>query len=442
MNLSDNDSIESDLDARPLSYFQIRIIAVCALVAMIDGFDTQSIAFMAPAIAQAWGVPSAEFGPVFGAGLFGTLIGALAFGVAADRFGRKPCLLISIFLFSVMSCATPLLAHSMRELFVLRVITGIGLGGAIPIIIALTTEYAPRRFRATLITAMFCGFPLGAAIGAVASARLIPVYGWESVLILGGVIPLAILPFVHWLVPESIRFLLVRGRTRQANQILLRLNLAVRSEETKHTSDLAGAARQGNSKPSMLFKEGRATGTILLWLTFFLSLALTYFLINWIPIVARDSGVQLQGAVIGVATLNLGGIIGCVCLGRLIDRFGPFGVISTGYVIGAMAIAAIGFATTSMTLGVVTFVAGFFALGSQMCVMALAAAFYPTYLRGTGVGFSMGIGRTGGIAGPVVGGLLVGMGMSAKGIFLFTAVMALLAAASVLLMGRLTGSSK
>ena len=437
MDVAGHRAIESELDARPLSAFQVRIISVCALVAMIDGFDTQSIAFMAPAIIQAWGIPSAAFGPVFGAGLFGGLLGAVAFGSLADRFGRKPGLLYSILIFSAGTLATPL-AQSIGELIAFRVATGIGLGGAMPSIIALTSEYAPRRIRATLVTMMFCGFPLGAAIGAVASSKLIPAYGWESILYVGGVIPLLILPIVYAAVPESIRFLLATGRTLQAKQILLRLQMELPSSSANITSN----ATKDRSPFILLFKEGRAAGTILLWLTFFLSLALTFFLVSWLPIVAKESGVMLEGALVGAATLNLGSIFGVLILGRLIDRLGPFRVIVVGYFLGALSIAAIGIATTSMALGAVTFLAGFFAIGAQMCVVALAATYYPTKLRATGIGSSMGVGRIGGIIGPVVGGLLVGLGLSAKGIFLFTAMIALLAAASVFLMGRLTRSNE
>lgn len=436
MDMLGNSRVEAELDLRPLGAFQIRIIIVCALVAMIDGFDTQAIGFMAPAIATAWGVPSAAFGPIFGAGLFGGLLGAVGFGALADRFGRKPGLLVSILIFSLATLATPL-ANSMGELFAFRVVTGIGLGGAMPSIIALTSEYAPRRIRATLVTMMFCGFPLGAAIGAVGSAHLIPAYGWQSLLVVGGVIPLFILPIVYGLVPESIRYLLATGRTNQASAVLFKLKM---EPPTKSNSGTPKNAEPSATAFAQLFKEGRATATILLWTTFFLSLSLTYFLVSWIPTVAKQSGVLLEGALVGAATLNLGSIFGVLGLGRLIDRFGPYRVIAMGYAAGAMSIATIGYATTAMTLGLATFLSGFFAIGAQMCVVALAATYYPTRLRATGVGSAMGIGRIGGIAGPIVGGLLVGMGLSAQGIFLFTAATALLAAASVTLMGHLTGS--
>lgn len=433
--LSTNTTIDHELDARPLGAFQLRVVGLCAIVAMIDGFDTQAIAFLAPAIAHAWGVPASGFGPVFGAGLLGGMLGAIGFGALGDRFGRKPALLASVLLFALASLAT-VLAGSIPELIGYRMVTGVGLGGAMPCIIALTSEYAPARMRSTLITSMFCGFPLGATIGGLGSAPLIAGYGWQSVLVVGGAIPLLLLPLLYSTVPESIAYLLRMARYVQANRILDRLRLSLRAEQMRGASDAPPAA---GAAIASLFNEGRASGTLLLWVTFFLSLALTYFLVNWIPTVSRAAGMSLQGAMIGVAMLNLGAIFGCVLLGRSIDRFGACRVICLSYAAGAMAIAAIGFANSAVTLAICAFIAGFFAIGAQMCVVALAASFYSTSFRATGIGWSMGVGRIGGIAGPVVGGVLVGMGLAARDIFMFTAAVSLLAAASVFVMGRLPG---
>ncbi|MES2258238.1 MAG: MFS transporter [Pseudomonadota bacterium] len=429
----------SDLDAGALSAFQLRIIIVCGLVAMIDGFDTQSIAFLAPEIAAVWKVPFARFGAVFGAGLMGGIVGALLFGLAGDRVGRKPCLLAAILFFGAASLAT-VCATSIDQLIVYRFITGIGLGGVIPIIVALTSEYAPARMRATLITTMFCGFPLGAAIGGLASARLIAGFGWESVFVAGGVLPLAVFPLVWWLVPESIAYLQASGRAEQAGRIYDRLGVPRPAPTLAAAAQDGDGAKAGASNVKRLFTDGRAAGTLLLWVTVFFSLALTYFLINWIPSVSRQAGVAADGAIFGVAMLNLGSIFGCVALGRLIDRVGPFKVICASYLAAAVAIAILGYASSAAMLGVTAFVVGFLALGAQLCVVALAAVFYTPDIRATGVGGAMGVGRLGAVAGPVVGGVLVGLNLPAHDIFLVTAVTSLLAAASVFLMGRLSAS--
>ena len=428
-----NPDFASPMDASPLTRYQIGIIVLCAVVTMADGFDTQAIAFVAPEIARIWDVPIAQFGAVFGAGLLGGMAGALGFGMAADRFGRKPGLLLAMTLFGAASLATPL-AHSMGALIALRVVTGIGLGGALPSVIALTSEYAPSRLRATLVTSMFCGFPLGAAIGAAASAWAIPAYGWQSILIVGGLIPVALIPLVAWIVPESIRFLVTQGKSARAQQILARMHLQLGSVPTTEKQ----LPRPKHSTIAGLFTEGRASGTLLLWLIFFLSLLMTYFLINWVPSIVNQAGLALQGAVVAVAMLNIGGVFGCVLLGRLIDRFGPYGVIACGYAIGAIAIAAIGYAGSSLLpVLAAAFITGFFSIGAQMCVVALVASFYSTELRATGIGWAMGMGRIGAIVGPVAGGLLVAAGLGAKALFLFVASASALAAGSALVMGRL-----
>ena len=430
---SRNSSIARELDSLPLGAFQICIITLCGLVVMIDGYHTQVIAFLAPAIAQGWGVHGAQFGPVFGAGLLGGMLGAMAFGAAADRFGRKPGLLISILIFGVASIATTL-AHSMPELMAYRFVTGFGLGGAMPSAIALTAEYSPLRSRSTLITAMFCGFPLGAAIGGIITAPLVAATGWRSVFLLGGVIPLILLPFVLWLVPESLNFLLMAGRTSKANRIMSRLHLTARAEIVKQAS---AAETVRYSIRESLFGENRLPGTILLWVVGFLSLGLTFFLINWIPIVSRQAGVGVKGAVIGAALLNLGSIFGCALLGHFIDRFGPYRVIAAAYVIGTIAICAIGYSASATTLGLTAFIAGFFSLGAQMSCVALTATFYKHEFRATGVGWSMGFSRLGAIVAPVTGGMLVGIGLNAKQFFMFSAALSLLAAICIFLMGRI-----
>src|SRR5882672_7672903 len=215
----------SAIDKAPLSTYQIVIIVICSLIAMIDGFDTQVIALVAPDIAKALGVSVSSFGLVFGAGLLGAMVGALVAGDVSDRIGRKPALLASMLVFGLGSLVMPLV-NSMNELMLLRLITGLGLGGAMPSIIALTSEYTPRRIRTTLIAAMFCGFPFGASIGAAASVWALTAYGWQSVFIVGGALPLILLPVVSLVLPESLRFLQERGKIGAIARVMKRLNLA------------------------------------------------------------------------------------------------------------------------------------------------------------------------------------------------------------------------
>lgn len=423
--------LESVIDSRRVSRFQIIIMALCALVAMMDGFDTQSIAFVAPEIVTAWRIAPSAFGPVFGSGLLGGLIGAILFGGAGDRFGRKPTLLLAVLLFSIGSLVTPF-AMSIPSLIAVRFITGLGLGGALPSFISLTSEYAPKRARSTLVGLMFCGFPLGAVIGGFASAKLIPSFGWASVFVAGGVLPMLVIPFFMAFVPESVRFLALKRDHPAIASVLRRMDCI-----DVWNGELPKLSHQSRAPIANLFKEGRAVGTLLLWTTLFLSLLMTYFLVNWIPVVARQSGLGIESAVRAVSMMNLGAFAGCMVLGWLADRFGTARIIGCAFTLGAVAIGLIGHAGGALgLLYTFTFVAGFFSIGAQMCTVALCANFYETFLRATGLGWSMGISRIGAIAGPVLGGVLLGAGVTAPTLFIVAGVISLGAAIMIFMIGH------
>ncbi|WP_426437132.1 MFS transporter [Bradyrhizobium genosp. P] len=427
MDSSEAVDLETVVNSGRLGPSQYLIISICSLVAMIDGFDTQCVAFVAPEIASSWHVEPSQFGPVFGAGLLGGMLGAMALGLAGDRLGRKPVLMFSVALFAICSLLTPF-ATSIGNLTALRFVTGLGLGGALPTAIALTSEYTPTRLRATVVALMFCGFPLGAVIGGFAMAKLLPVLGWTSAFYAGGVIPLLLMPLIVGWVPESIRFLALKGDSLAIISILDRMNLG-KKWNVKLTVETPAPLFS-------LFAKGTALGTILLWITFFFSLMLSYFLLNWIPMLARQGGHSVEEAVVAVAMINLGAIIGCLTLGQLAGRYGQATVIGAGYGLGAVAIVAIGYVGTSSTLLLIfSVLAGILTIGAQMCTVALCAGFYDTRLRATGVGWTMGIGRIGAILGPVLGGVLIGAGFTAPTFFLIAGLTSLGAAATVFAMG-------
>lgn len=417
--------------ARRLSRSQITTFLLCASVAMIDGFDTQAIALAAPDIAAAWKVQPAAFGPVFASGLLGALLGALIFGVAADKYGRKPCLLIAIVLFGGITLFTPF-ASSLTSLAAIRFITGIGLGGALPLVISLTSEYAPLQRRATIVSLMFCGFPLGAVAGGVIAANFMPAHGWTVLFYIGGIAPLLLLPAIVAFVPESVRFLALRGDDQAVSDVLQRMNM---TEEWNNERATAPAAAKSSSIAA-LFSRDKALGTVILTITFLISLMLAYFLVNWLPLLARQAGVGIQTAVLGVAALNLGAVVGCLIIGRLVDRHGAAVPIGVGYLCGAVAIAFIGQSAHSEALLLtVCFIAGALSIGAQMCVVALGAIFYETAVRATGVGWLIGTGRIGAILGPILGGALIAQGVSVPGLFVVGGSVSLVAALGVFAMG-------
>jgi AAHS family 4-hydroxybenzoate transporter-like MFS transporter len=424
-------NVQEFIDQRGLGSFQIQVVALCALIVLIDGFDTQAIGYVAPAIVKSWHVQRQDLAPVFAASLTGLMIGALAFGPIADRFGRRPVLLFCTLFFGVLSLLTAT-AGSLQSLLVFRFVTGLGLGGAMPNAIALTTEYAPRRIRATTIMIMFCGFSLGAALGGVAAAGLIARFGWKAVFLVGGAVPCLASAFLPFGLPESIRYLVVQGgRNAEVASILRRIDPSARPDP--QASFTVEEHRAKGFVVGQLFAERRARFTVLTWVVFFMSLLDLYFLSNWLPTIIHDAGIRVEDAALITAMFQVGGIAGTLLLGRLFDRFSPYAMLALTYLGASVFVVLIGTVGASAALLVVTiFGAGFCVVGGQIGANALTAEAYPTAIRSTGVGWALGIGRIGSIVGPLIGGLLLTLHWDTKHIFIVAAAPALVAAVSAL----------
>jgi AAHS family 4-hydroxybenzoate transporter-like MFS transporter len=425
--------LDRALDSTKVTAFQSTIIGLCALMAMIDGMDTQAIGMVAPAIASDWHVPAAAFGPVFGSSLFSGLIGALVVGQAGDRFGRKPVLIFSVLVLALGSLATPF-THSISALLIVRLVTGFGLGGALPIIISITSEFSPKRLRLNIVALMYCGFPFGSVLGGVLAAQLIPRFGWASIFYIGGVVPLILIPTFALLMPESISFLALNGKRDKVDALSKRLGL-----QADDLTDVPGNP-PARATVRRLFAEGRAIGTLFLWTTLFLSLLLTVFLVNWMPLVTHQAGLGIKSAVLGVAALNLGGIVGCFLIGWISKHFRSIVPIAVAYALGGAAVGLIGLVVQSgQILLAVSFAAGILTVGSQMCAVSLSASYYESALRSTGVGWALGIGRIGAIIGPVIGGVLIAQHVATPTLFLIAGAVSLGAGAAVLGIARITG---
>lgn len=424
-------NVDRLIDEGRWTSFQTLTVGLCAAVVVLDGFDTQAIAYVAPVLAKGWGLTPAAFGPVFAAGLVGMMVGALSLGPLADRRGRKLAILVSVALMGLFSLAT-MFATSIEALLALRFLTGLGLGGAMPNVIALSAEYTPARWRSTAVGVMFCGFPFGAVLGGLLAAQIIPLYGWESVFLIGGIAPLLLLFVLVPMLPESVRFLVARQAAGNAVERLVKKAAPDARLPENARFQTAQKAEGGNraAAHAELFGAGRLSGTLMLWVAFFMNLLMYYFLINWLPLTLQQAGIDLSKAILFTALLNAGGIVGTVVLARIIDRLASFRILWLVLLAATGAIAAVGYASQQggLLLGVAIFIAGFCVNGAQNNMNALAAGLYSTPSRATGVGFALGFGRIGSVLGPVVGGALLAAQMPLQTLFVIGALPALIAA--------------
>lgn len=409
------------IDESPIGKFQWWIFILCGVCMVLDGFDVQAMGYVAPALLQDWHIDKSSLGPVFGAGLFGLLVGSLVFSVVADKLGRRPVLIASTFFFGLCMLLTPL-SSSIQELIFIRFVTGLGLGAIMPNAMALCGEFSPKRKRISIMMLISCGFTVGAMLGGVVSAALIPLYGWQAVFYLGGVLPLLIAFLMVVCLPESIQFQVLSGKSSAATLAVLKK--AMPAQRIPDDAELAVAERNGGGVPVMaLFQDGRTVGTLAIWGISFLNMIALYFLSNWLPTIAKLAGLSLEKAVLVGAALQLGGTIGTVAMGGLIDRIGFRRVLVPCFATAAVFIALIGHSVSAVgLLFAVVFVTGFAVVGGQPAINAMAANYYPTALRTTGVGWSLGVGRIGSVIGPVVGGQLIGLNWGQDSLFHLVAI--------------------
>jgi MFS transporter, AAHS family, 4-hydroxybenzoate transporter len=437
---ADTIDVADFIDRQPVGRYQIGLLLICATVLFVDGFDTQAIGYVAPAVAQDWKLARGALGPVFGAGLFGLMIGALVLGPIADRIGRRRIIIVCTAAFGIGTLAT-IFASDVSSLLTIRFLTGLGLGGAMPNAVALTSEFSPQRRRATMIMTMFCGFSIGAAVGGLLAAALIPAFGWRSVFVVGGVVPLLLVPFLLVRLPESIRFLALSGRANDGVAALL-AQIAPSVRHPAGTRFVVQEIKLPGIPVVHLLRGGRVWVTLALWSLFFMSLLDLYLLSNWLPTVLNDLGASVSAAAVIGSMLQVGGVIGALTLGQFIDRF-SFRALALTYFIASIAVASIGFSGHSIPLTTIAiFCAGFCIIGGQGASNALSATSYPTAIRSTGVGWALGIGRVGSIVGPLVGGIMLTQRMSNESVFVAAAVPALCASLAAFALSRIAAASK
>jgi len=420
------------IDNRPMSRFQIRTILLCGLVLFADGFDAQTIGFLATSIADSTNIPVETFGPIFSASLIGLMIAAMLAGPIADRWGRKWPIIFSTFALAVFSFLTAF-STSYNQLLIFRFLTGLGLGGALPTVVALSSEYSPKRLMAILVAVLFCGLPVGGFICGMLSSALLPVWGWQSVFYIGGALPFLFSILLIALLPESVQFLSQRGEnSRKIKKLIARIAPEIATEKDKISFAAPVAVRKG-VPVKYLFTEGRAVGTVLLWIPNFMNLLLMYVILNWLPALLRASGMSVSDGVMATSFFSLGGILGTLVEGFLIKYGGPYKTLLIEFGLCGLFIALMAMMSGSWPLVIIlAFLLGFLVIGAQAGLNVLAANFYPISIRSTGVGWALGIGRIGSIAGPIIAGMLLSLEWQPWQVLLAGAVPALFALGAIL----------
>jgi AAHS family 4-hydroxybenzoate transporter-like MFS transporter len=431
MNRASVVNVQTFINEQPFGGFQWLVFFMCFVIVLLDGFDTAAIGFIAPSLLTEWHLAKPDLAPVLSAALFGLACGALVSGPLSDRLGRRVLLLCSVLVFGV-ACLGSAFSSSIGELTALRFVTGIGLGAAMPNAVTMMGEFCPDRRRATVINLMFCGFPLGAAFGGFLAAWMIPHVGWRSVLMLGGVTPLLLGVLLFAKMPESVRFMVASGQTVDR----IRATLARISRDAMNAGSFVmteTAPQTGGKGLAVVLSRSYIVGSVMLWIAYFMGLVIFYASINWMPILLKEAGLAPERATLISALFPLGGV-GAVLCGVLMDRFNANRVIAVCYALTAVSVYAIGQAVGNVGLLVlVVFVAGVLMNTAQSSMPALAAAFYPTEGRGTGVAWMLGIGRFGGIAGSFLVAELTRRHVTFAGVFATVAIAGVLSCVALLI---------
>nr|WP_282600700.1 aromatic acid/H+ symport family MFS transporter [Pantoea ananatis] len=416
---------------------QIRLIVLCFIVVALDGMDIAIMGFIAPSLKASWNVTNHQLGVVISAALIGLALGAMIAGPLADRFGRRLMIIFSVLFFGLWTLVTAF-SHSIEQMILFRFLTGLGLGAAMPNVSTLVAEYAPERRRSFIITVVFCGFTFGAASGGFAASWLLPRYEWHSVLLLGGILPLLVLPVLIRQLPESVRFLISRGApAERIRTILERMIPGSTNPHSQFQSSEADATQPDKNAIATVISPRYRTGSLMLWGGYFMGLFLVYLIGSWLPSLVSKQGMTVTQAAIITAMYQAGGTLGSLFAGWLMDRFNANLALAVIYFCGGIAILALGFSPAQVTvMSSIAFCSGFCFNGANTGMNALSASYYPTHARATGSSWMHGVGRIGAILSAFVGAEMLSLGWSFNLIFLLLAIPAVLTTAMLVIKNR------
>ncbi len=423
------------VDRQKISFFLVVILAIAWLQILIDAYDLFVPGFIAPELIKSWHVTPASLGPMFSATLLGIVIGAPTFGWIGDRYGRKRSIIIGSVLYGLLSFAA-MAATTIGQLSWLRLFTGIALGGIIPNSLALATEFAPKRMRATMVLAVGTAAALGLLVPGVVAALYIATYGWQVLLLVGGIAPLVAALIAYFWLPESIKYLIVEGRRdAEIRRILRKMEPGLELPANLRFT-VTGIDLKPGISPRKLFGDGLAAITILVWFTFAIAMLTNYFIATWLPTLLQSAGATTQQAAASAGLYSIGGMLGGLTLMRLVDRHGtrsyPY-----FFLVSMPCVAALGWTGLSpVLLGILAIGAGMTVSGMLMALNTTLGIIYPTPLRSKGIGWGLAIARFGAIFGPILGGTLVGMHFTNTQIFMVPAGLQLLGAVSCFFLTR------
>ncbi len=430
MSNTKNININTVIDRSNVSSYQKIIFILLFVIATVDGFDVSLIAYIGPSIMQEWSITAAKLSYVFGASLLGLMLGSMILGPLADRIGSKKVLIIAMLVFSFGTLLSAN-AQGITLLTALRFITGLGLGGTMPICIALSTEYAPIKRRMIIATLSWSGFTAGITLGGLVASYIVPLYGWRFLLIIGGILPLALLPFIILLLPESLQFMLRNKSYHQKLQSVL--NRIMHHQLTIDSLTLNSNNPTTTNPLHTLFSAVNRRMTLLLWVAFFTSLYAFYLLTYWIPILlSQDFDTRYINLI--ASMLPLGGTIGAITFALLIDRYkSSFLILSIAYFSAAIAMFAVEYMINNLvSLFSFVFFIGFTIAGAQNGLNLVAATIYPQHSKATGIAWAMASGRLGSLIGSIIGAWLIAYSNSLEGFFHHLAIITLMTSIAIL----------
>ncbi|MDY6537242.1 aromatic acid/H+ symport family MFS transporter [Acinetobacter faecalis] len=423
-------NVNQIIDHAKFTPFHFRVVAWCLLIILFDGYDLAINGVVLPLLMDDWGLSAVQAGMLASTALAGMMFGAMIFGSLADKIGRKKVIMICIVLFSGLTFAGGF-ASNPTEFGILRFLAGLGIGGVMPNLVALTSEYAPQKMRSTLVTTMFSGYAVGGVMAALLGSWFTPSFGWEIMFFIAG-IPLFLLPVIWKYLPESLTFIVKENKQEEARKIVRKLapNVTVKEDTTfeLYKVDVPEAANVAS-----LFRRGRATNTLLFWVAFFTCLLTMYALSSWLPKLMMAAGYSMDNSLMFMMIMNVGAVVGIVGGGILADRFHLKPVLMFLGIMGAIVMSLMGFQSNQFLLYILVFFAGAASIGSQMLLYSYVAQFYPLAVRSTGIGWSSAIGRMGAIVGPILIGGLLGMNLPAHFNFIAVGLPVLITAIAVAL---------